>query len=142
MQFQSKELFSYIARWKYRNNHQRCSMKKDFLRNFTKFTRKQLTRVSFLIKGLQLYYGVFPWSLHAKLLRIPFLQNTFRRLLLEINLSSQKNKWLSNSKEFLIRSQSLFIFSLKRLSHILYCHRKYSNKSLKFYVANRVHDIW
>ena len=53
MQFQSKELFSYIARWKYPTQKQppeRCSMKKDFLRNFTKFTGKHLTRVSFLIK--------------------------------------------------------------------------------------------
>ena len=37
-----KELFGYIATWKYRNSHQRCSMKKGILRNFAKFTRKHL----------------------------------------------------------------------------------------------------
>ena len=37
-----KELFGYIATWKYRNSHQRYSMKKGILRNFAKFTGKDL----------------------------------------------------------------------------------------------------
>ena len=39
-----KELFGYIATWKYRNSHQMCSMKKAILRNFAKFTRKHLSQ--------------------------------------------------------------------------------------------------
>ena len=35
-----KELFGYIAMWKYRNSHQRCSIKEGILRNFAKFTWK------------------------------------------------------------------------------------------------------
>ena len=34
----------------FRSSHWRCSIKKGVLTNFTKFTRKTCTRVSFLIK--------------------------------------------------------------------------------------------
>ena len=37
-----KELFGYIATWKYRSSDQRYSMKKGILRNFAKFTGKDL----------------------------------------------------------------------------------------------------
>ena len=51
----------------------------------------------------------------AKFLRTPFLQNTSGRLLPEINLSSQKNKWVFSSKEFLIRSQSFLSFLFEKV---------------------------
>ena len=51
----------------------------------------------------------------AKFLRTPFLQNTSGRLLPEINLSSQKNKWVFSSKEFLIISQSFLSFLFEKV---------------------------
>ena len=45
-----KELFGYIATWKYRNSHQSCSIKKGVLRNFAKFTGKSLCQIIFSIK--------------------------------------------------------------------------------------------
>ena len=51
----------------------------------------------------------------AKFLRTPFLQNTSGRLLPELNLSSQKNKWVFSSKEFLIRSQSFLSFLFEKV---------------------------
>ena len=48
----------------FRSSHQRCSVKKGFLRNFTKFTGKHLCQV------------------FVKFLRTPFLQNTSGRILL------------------------------------------------------------
>ena len=48
-----------ILRVPFRSNHQRCSMKKGVLRNFTKFTGKHLCQSLFFNKvaglGLQLY---------------------------------------------------------------------------------------
>ena len=48
----------------FRSSHQRCSVKKVVLRNFTKFTGKHLCQV------------------FVKFLRTPFLQNTSGRILL------------------------------------------------------------
>ena len=54
---------------KYRSSHQRCSVKKGVLRNFAKFTGKDLCQSHFFNKVAGL--------------RTPFLQNTSGRLLLE-----------------------------------------------------------
>ena len=75
-----------------RSSHQRCSMKKGVLRNFTKFTRKRLRQSLFFKK----FAGLWPSTLLKKKLwyrcfsvnfvkfpRTPFLQNTSGRLLLE-----------------------------------------------------------
>ena len=73
----------------------RCSVKKGFLRNFTKFTGKQLgqslifnkvagLRPATLLKK-RLWYRCFLVNF-VKFLRTPFLQNTYRRLLLSIIL--------------------------------------------------------
>ena len=74
----------------YRSSHQRCSMKKGVLRNFTKFTGKQLCQSLFFNKvaGLRpatllkkrLWHSCFPVNF-VKFLRTPFLQNTSGRLL-------------------------------------------------------------
>ena len=63
----------------YRSNHQRCSMKKDVLRNFAKFTGKHLCQSLFFKK--ETLAQVFSVNF-AKFLRTPFLQNTSGRLLL------------------------------------------------------------
>ena len=55
---------------KYRSSHQRCSVRKGVLRNFAKFTGKDLCQSHFFNKVAGL--------------RTPFLQNTSGRLLLEI----------------------------------------------------------
>ena len=74
-----------------RSSHQRCSMKKGVLRNFTKFTGKHLCQSLFFNKvtGLRpatllekrLWHRCFPVNF-VKFLRTPFLQNTSGRLLL------------------------------------------------------------
>ena len=75
-----------------RSSHQRCSMKKGVLRNFTKFTGKHLCQSLLFNKvaGLRpatllkkrLWHRCFPMNF-AKFLRTPFLQNTSGRLVLE-----------------------------------------------------------
>ena len=79
----------------YRSSHRRCSVRKDVLRNFPKFTGKHLCQSLFLIKfqasGLRpatllktrLWHRCFPVNL-AKFLRTPVLQNNSGRLLLFI----------------------------------------------------------
>ena len=71
-----------------RSSHRRCSVRKDVLRNFAKFTGKHLCQgllmsgpkaCSFIKK--RLWHRCFPVNF-AKFLRTPFLQNTSGRLLL------------------------------------------------------------
>ena len=75
------------------NSHQRCSMKKGVLRNFTKFTGKHLCqrllfnkvaglRPATLLK-MSLWHRCFPVNF-VKFLRTPFLKNTSGRLLLNL----------------------------------------------------------
>ena len=73
-----------------RSSHQRCSVKKDVLRNFAKFTGKQLCQGLFFNKfaglgpatllKMGLWHKCFPVNF-AKFLRTHFLQNNSRRLL-------------------------------------------------------------
>ena len=83
------------------SSHQRCSLKKGVLRNFSKFTGKQLRHGLFLNKlaGLRLatllkkslWYKCFPVNF-AKFLRKPFLQNTSSgQLLLKCQWPSHSN---------------------------------------------------
>ena len=84
-----------------RSSHQRCPMRKGVLRNFAKFTRKHLCQSLFLNKvaGLnpatllkkKLWHRFLPVNF-AKFLRKPFLQNTFGRLFLYLNLL-QQGEW-------------------------------------------------
>ena len=81
----------------YRSSHQRCSLKKVFLKNFTKFSAKHLCWSVFFnkVSGMRpatlsekrLQQRCFPVNF-VKFLRTPFLQNTSRQLLLfVINLT-------------------------------------------------------
>ena len=82
---------------KIRSSHQRCSMKKGVLRNFTKFTGKYLCQGLFFNKvaGLRpatllkkrLWHRCFPVNF-VKFLRASFLQNTSGRLLLKNTIYS------------------------------------------------------
>ena len=75
----------------HRSRHRRCSVKKDVLRNFAKFTGKHLRQSLFFKKiaalrpatllKKKLWQSCFPVNF-AKFLRTPFLQNTPGRLLL------------------------------------------------------------
>ena len=80
-------------RAKDRSSHQRCSIRRGVLRNFSKFTGKHLYQRPFFNKlaGLawpatllkkRLWHRCFPVNF-AKFLRTAFLQNTSRRLLLK-----------------------------------------------------------
>ena len=83
-----KHLFSGTSA---RSSHRRCSVGKDVLRNFAKFTGKHLCQSLFFNKVVdlrpatllktRLWHRCFPVNV-AKFLRRPFLQNTSRRLLL------------------------------------------------------------
>ena len=85
----------FVTASKLRNSHRRCSVIKDVLRNFAKFTRKHLCQSLFFNKVAdlrpatllkkRLWYRCFPVNF-AKLLRTPFSQNTSGRLLLKIKL--------------------------------------------------------
>ena len=71
-----------------RSSHQRCSIIKGILRNFTKFTGKHLCqslRPATLLKK-RLWHGCFPMNF-VKFSRTPYLQNTSGRLLLYIDTS-------------------------------------------------------
>ena len=74
----------------FRSSQRRCSVKKDFLRNFAKYTGKHVCqsadlRPATLFKK-QLWHRCFPGRF-AKLLGTFFLQNTSRRLLLDVVLT-------------------------------------------------------
>ena len=76
------------------SSHRRCSVRKGVLRNFSKFTGKQLYQSLYFDKvaGLEpatlikwrLLHRCFPVNF-TKFLRTPFLQNTCGRLLLHFN---------------------------------------------------------
>ena len=78
-----------------RSSHQRCSTRKGVLRNFTKFTGKDLCQSLFFNKATDLrsatllkkkfWHRCFPVNF-AKFLRTLFLQNTPGRLLLGFQL--------------------------------------------------------
>ena len=82
-----------------RSSHQRCSVTKVVLRNFTKFTGKHLYQRLFFNKvaGLspasllkkKLWHRCFPVNF-AKFLRTGFLSNTSRRVLLSSNGNDEK----------------------------------------------------
>ena len=135
-----KELFGYIAMWKYRNSHQRCSMKERILRNFAKFTGKhQCQSLVPWQKGT--LAQVFSYEV-CKISKNTFFTEHLRRLLPKINLSSQKNKWVSNSKGFLIRSQSLLSFLFKKvITYTIMVLSRKIFKQISEVLCNRVHDI-
>ena len=77
----------------YRSSHQRCFVRKDVLRNFTKLTGKHLCQSLFFNKVAdlkpatslkkRLCHRCFSVNF-AKFLKTPFLQNTSGRLLLDM----------------------------------------------------------
>ena len=78
-----------------RSSHQRCSVKKGVLRNFTKFSEKRPWQSLFFIKVAGLrpstllkkrpWHRCFPLNF-VKFLGTPFLKNTSGRLLLSLSL--------------------------------------------------------
>ena len=72
----------------FRSSHQSCSMQKGALRNFTKFTGKHLCQSLFGVRPAtllkkRLKHRCFPVNF-MKFLRTPVLQNTSRRLILNV----------------------------------------------------------
>ena len=92
-----------------RNSHRRCSLRKDFLRNFAKFTENTCARVSFLIKfqasgndwiqasGRLLLYSDQGWGDYLKVVSATFLLVCFLSLKESTNETS-KNIFFLNSK--------------------------------------------
>ena len=114
--------------WLDRSNHQRCSVRKAVLRNFTKFTRRHLCQILFFNKvaGLRsatllkkrLWHGCFLVNF-MKFLRAPLLQNTPGRLLLTgkhlkcvapLAISNHFDTRVSDTNEFrLLIKENLFM---------------------------------
>ena len=91
-----------------RSSHRRCSIKKMFLKNSQNSQENTCARVSFLNKVAGLRR--FPLNF-ANFLRIPFLQNTSERLLLEcwkkmINLQIFYSKFSSKWKSGFLSNQA------------------------------------
>ena len=86
-------LIRIIQPLNYGSSHRMCSVKKGVLRNFVKFSGKHLCQRLFFnkVEGLRpatllkksLWHRYFPVNF-AKFLKIPFVQNTSGRLLLEL----------------------------------------------------------
>ena len=99
-----------------RINHQRCSVRKGVLRNFTKFTGKHLFQSLFLNKvaGLRsatllkkrIWHRCFPENF-AQFVRTPFLQNTSGRLVLNT---------VTNELDLVNLQQSKFKINFKKIN--------------------------
>ena len=93
-------VFAITIQMTIRSSHQRCSVRKGVLRNFTKFTGKHLCQVVFFNKVAgpepatllkkRLWHSFFPVNF-AKFLRTPFSQNSSGRLLLDTQLFLAEN---------------------------------------------------
>ena len=70
----------------FRSSHQWCSVRKGFLRNFTKFRGKHLRQ--------SLWHRCFPMNF-VKFLRTPFSQNNYWRLLLWFVRNIQMSKGIT-----------------------------------------------
>ena len=78
----------------------------------------------------------------CKISKNTFFTEHLRRLLPKINLSSQKNKWVSNSKGFLIRSQSLLSFLFKKvITYTIMVLSRKIFKQISEVLCNRVYMI-
>ena len=71
----------------FRSSHRRCSVRKVVLRNFAKFTRKDLCQSLFFNKAKRLWHSCFPVNF-TKFLRTSILQNTSGRLLLNFAVNN------------------------------------------------------
>ena len=100
--------FQKIWSWTSSSSHRRCSIKKDVLENFAKFTRKRLCQSLFFNKKKRLWHRCFPVNL-AKFLRTPFLQNTSVRLLLNKVWTFQNFQKKHNSWRFLHLKKTLVV---------------------------------
>ena len=89
--------------WPYRSSHRGCSIRKDVLKNFKKFTEKHLCQSLFFNKVAgqrpatllkkRLWRRCFPVNFE-NILRTPFLQNNSHRLrLVEIILNQRYRTW-------------------------------------------------
>ena len=94
-----------------RSIHWMCSVKKDFLRNFAKFTGKHMCQGLFFNKVTSMRHATLLrkrlWNRcfsvkFTKFLRTPFLQNTSRRLLLVSGASSSINHSEHNKHFFIV----------------------------------------
>ena len=110
---------------RYRSSHQRCSIRKNVLRNFTKFTGKHLRQ--------SLWHMCFPVNF-MKFLKTSFLQNICGRLLLMINL--WKYHWIL-AGQILQESLSYRIRNCLK-TYLLISTKREVNKLFAFLVISRV----
>ena len=87
------KLQSVDSLWNTRSSHRRCSVRKDVLRSFAKFTGKHLCQSLFFKK--RLWHRCFPVNL-PKFPGMPFLQNTSWGLLLS-------STWHDNNIQLLLQ---------------------------------------
>ena len=126
-------VFAITIQMTTRSSHQKCSARKDVLRNFAKFTGKHLCQVLFFNKVAdpelatllikRLWHRCFPMNF-AKFLRAPFSQNTFGRLLLDNKAlpsweSKKSTKWTATGPGLVPRWLSCF--KVLHYDHLLLC---------------------
>ena len=103
----------------YSSSHQRCSLKKGCLRNFTKFIGKHLCQGLFYITATllkkRLWHMYFPVNF-VKFLRTTFLQKTSGRLLLHVACFAKVSLFLLKSCN--IKVIVTVRFTIKKLAHI------------------------
>ena len=103
----------------FRSNHQRCSIEKGVLENFTKFTGKHLFQVGSFIKK-RFWHRCSPVNF-VKFLRTPFSQNTSRWLLKVLDMPTV------TSTNYRPLEQNFLLVSLLRITwnliqvNVAYC---------------------
>ena len=119
----------------YGSSHQRCSVKKNVLRNSAKFTAKQLWRL-FFNKGLQLYYKI--GSDLAQVFSFEFYEiskNTFSTERLRMTASARNEKVKtqiiqkknSDFKLFVLKKYFIWppSFERKRLKNTVWASKRF-----------------
>ena len=94
---QQQIFIKYCVHPQSRSSHKRCSVRKDALRNFAKFTGKHLCQRRFLNKT-------------------PFLQDTSRRLLLSVTINKKKSVFLPSS---IISNSRILLSEYKYQRHFI-----------------------
>ena len=120
---------------KKRSSYPRCSVKKDVLRNFAKFTGKHLCQ--------RLWHKCFPVNL-AKFLRIPYFTEHLRWLFLTIHWDKTKmlKKFPSDKIKITKKMLSFFFRKLQLITVVLLIHNSHTSWSTTFFLCKTVFWIF
>ena len=88
-----------------RSSHQKCSVKKGVLENFTKFAGKHLFQILFFTKQL--------WTTTSESIKFYTFHNQYRCLKNVIHQIDSKNGWLLLSAGFTAKFELVFVLTLE-----------------------------